>query len=252
MAAKSAHEAAKAKAAKEKKILIALVVPLAIALFFAYHTVTKLHSSAAPTAVAPAATPATATTASSSSTASSTPATTVSGTPVSATLPTAPAPPPDAGKLSRLTLFASKDPFFDAGPKVAASSGQSGSQGKQSKQSKQSKQPAAPPAAAVIGVNGHLMAVSLGQAFPVTKDSTTNGIFRLVGLTAKTAKVAVVGGSYTTGAHALTLTVDSVVSLVNTADGKRYTLVLYPPNTPTPGVTQATPPTTSTTTTTGP
>jgi hypothetical protein len=234
MAAKSAHEAAKAKAAKEKKILIALVVPLAIALFFAYHTVTKLHQSTAPTAVAPAATPAKATTA------SATPATTVAtGTPISATLPSAPVPPPDAGKLSRLSLFSSKDPFFDSGPHVASSSDQS------QQQSKQAKQKAVPPAAAVIGVNGRLSDVSVGQVFPATKDPATNGIFRLVALTAKTAKVAVVGGSYTTGAHALTLSVDSVVTLVNTADGKRYTLVLYPQGTPAPGASP-------TTTTTGP
>ncbi|MGH3008494.1 MAG: hypothetical protein ACRDLM_03690 [Gaiellaceae bacterium] len=246
MAAKSAHEAAKAKAAKEKKILIVLAVPLAIALFFAYHTVTKLHKSSAPEVVAPAATPGTATTASSSTT----PATTVAtGTPVSATLPTAPAPPPDAGKLSRLTLLSSKDPFFDQGPHVTAAGGSSTKQTNQSTQPKQ-KTASVPPASAVIAVNGRLSLVAVGEVFPLTKDSATNGIFRLVGLTAKSAKVAVVGGSYTTGARALTLTVNSVVTLLNTADGKRYTLILYPPGTPTPGATQTTG--APTTTTTGP
>lgn len=229
MAAKSAHEAAKAKAAKEKKILIALVLPLLVALFFAYHTVSKLHQSAAPEVVAPAANADTGATASSPP--STSPAAT--GTPVSETLPTAPTPPPDAGKLTRMTLLAAKDPFFDAGPKVAAAAGQ------QQKQAKQAKQKAVPPAAAVIGVNGRLSVVSVGQAFPATKDAATNGVFRLIGLTAKSAKVAVVGGSYTTG-HALTLTVNSVVTLVNTADGKRYTLVLYPQGTPAPGATQTT------------
>jgi hypothetical protein len=246
MAPKSAHEAAKAKAAKEKKILIVLAVPLAIALFFAYHTVTKLNHSSAPEAVAPAATPTSAASAS-----STTPTATVSnGTPVSATLPTAPAPPPDAGKLSRMTLLSTKDPFFDAGPKVTASGG-SGGQTQTQNQSTQPKQKAVPPADAVISVNGRIALVSVGQAFPVTKNPATNGVFRLVGLTAKTAKVAVVGGSYTTGAHVLTLTVNSVVTLLNTADGKRYTLVLYPVGTPAPGATQATA-TTTTTTTTGP
>lgn len=245
MAKKSAHEAAKAKAAKEKKILIALVVPLAIALFFAYHTVSKLHQSSAPEAVAPAATPATGTTA-----ASTTPTATVStGTPVSATLPIAPAPPSDAGKLTRMTFLASKDPFFDGGPH-ATTGGGGNTNSKPQKQSKQSKQSAAPPADAVIGVNGRLAVVAVGQAFPATNDPTTNGVFRLVGLTAKAAKVAVVGGSYTTGAHALKLTMNSVVTLVNTADGKRYTLVLYPPDTPAPGASQQTATTTTTTTTT--
>jgi hypothetical protein len=245
MAAKSAHEAAKAKAAKEKKILIALAVPLAAALFFAYHTVTKLHQPAAPVVVAPAATPATVTNAS-----STTPTATVAtGSPISATLPVAPAPPADAGKLTRMTLLASKDPFFDAGPQIASGSS---APAKQTKQPKQPKQKPVPPADAVIGVNGRLAVVSVGQDFPVTNDPATNGVFRLVGLTAKAAKVAVAGGSYTTGAHALKLTVNSVVTLMNTADGKRYTLVLYPPGTPAPGLNATTTPATATTTTTGP
>jgi hypothetical protein len=149
-----------------------------------------------------------------------------------------------------MTLLSTKDPFFDAGPKVTASGG-SGGQTQTQNQSTQPKQKAVPPADAVISVNGRIALVSVGQAFPVTKNPATNGVFRLVGLTAKTAKVAVVGGSYTTGAHVLTLTVNSVVTLLNTADGKRYTLVLYPPGTPAPGATQATA-TTTTTTTTGP
>jgi hypothetical protein len=239
MAKKSAHDAARTKAAKEKKILIALVVPLGIALFFAYHTVTKLHQSQAPVAVAPAATPATATTPAS---APSTPTATVStGTPVSATLPIAPTPPADAGKLTRMSFLATKDPFYDQGPHVAAASASSTSQ----QQAKQPKQKAVPPAAAVIAVNGRLSSVAVGQVFPAAKDPATNGVFRLVGLTAKAAKVAVVGGSYTNGSHTLTLTVNSVVTLVNTADGKRYTLVLYPQGTPAPGASP-------TTTTTGP
>jgi hypothetical protein len=243
MAAKSAHDAARAKAAKERKILIALVVPLAIALFFAYHTVTKLHQPQAPVAVAPAATPATATTPAS---APATPTATVAtGTPVSATLPIAPTPPPDAGKLRRMSFLATKDPFYDQGPHVAAASASSKSQ----PPAKQPKQKAVPPAAAVIAVNGRLSSVAVGQVFPATKDPATNGVFRLVGLTAKVAKVAVVGGSYTNGSHALTLTVNSVVTLVNTADGKRYTLVLYPAGTVVPG---APAPAAPTTTTTGP
>lgn len=251
MARKSAHDAARAKAAKEKKILIALTVPLALALFFAYHTVTKLNRSSAPeAAVAPAATPSTATTTTPASTPSATPAPAVAtGTPVSATVPLAPTPPADAGKLTRMTIFASKDPFYDQGPHVATTST---SQKGQQKQAKQPKQKAPPPTAAVIAVNGHVTAVALGQIFPATKDPATNGVFRLVGLTAKAAKVAVVGGSYTNGSHALTLTVNSVVTLVNTADGKRYTLVLYPPGTVVPGAPPVTTTPATTTTTTGP
>ncbi|HLX31143.1 MAG TPA: hypothetical protein VKR79_00080 [Gaiellaceae bacterium] len=236
MAPKTAHDAAKAKAAREKKILLALVVPLVVAVFFAYHTINKLHQSAS-TTTPPAAT---------------TPATTVStGTPVSATTPASTVAsfatlPSDTGKLTRLPLLSAKDPFHDQGPRVAAATvAQTASKSTNTKQAK--KQPAAPPTSAVISVNGHLASVSLGAQFPVTNDPATNGIFRLVGLTAKSAKIAVAGGSYANGKNTLTLTVDSVVTLVNQADGKRFTLVLYPQGTPAPGATSTT--TTSTTTT---
>lgn len=241
MAAKTAHEAARKKAAKEKKILIALAFPLLIAVVFAYHTMSKLHQSAAPQVVAPAATPS----GTSAPGTGTTPATTVpAGTPVSDTIPVAPTTAPDTGKLGGLSMLATKDPFFDGGPKVAAATSSAQPQ-QQQRQSKPGKQKVVPPTAAVISVNGKVSAVTVGTAFPVSKDPALNGVFRLVSLTAKTAKIAVVGGSYTNGSRTLTLTVDSVVTLVNTADGRKYTLVLYPPGTPVPGATQ-------TTTTTGP
>jgi hypothetical protein len=52
-----------------------------------------------------------------------------------------------------------------------------------------------------------------------------------VSLTATTATVAVAGGSYASGSQTLTLHVNKPVTLVNTADGTRYTLVLYPQGT---------------------
>ncbi len=240
MPVKNAHEAAHAKAAKEKKVLLALAPLLLIAAFFAYHTLSKLHSSSSSATPPAATTPAT-----------TTPAATVStGTPVSATTPVAPIvnPPATSGKLSRLPLLGAKDPFHDQGPHATVAAATNTNSGSKSKQTK--KTPAPPPTSAVIAVNGHLVSVAVGAIFPVTKDPSTDGIFKLVSLTAKSAKVAVVGGSYTSGAHALTLQVDSVVTLVNTADGKRYTLILYPPGTPVPGAPQPT--TTTTTTTTGP
>lgn len=215
-------------------MLFALAPLLLVAAFFAYHTLSKLHSSSS-TTPPPAAT---------------TSATTVpTATPVSETTPAATTftpivTPAAAGKLTRLPSFSPKDPFHDQGPRTsvaAATQPQTGSKTK--------KTPAAPPTTAVIAVNGRLASVVVGAIFPVTKDAATNGVFRLVSLTAKAAKVAVVGGSYTSGKHALTLGVDSVVTLVNTADGKRYTLILYPQGTPVPG---APPTTTPATTTTGP
>ena len=56
-------------------------------------------------------------------------------------------------------------------------------------------------------------------------------MFQLVSLTNTSAKVAVAGGSYATGAATLTLKVNVPVTLVNTADGTRYTLELYPQGT---------------------
>jgi hypothetical protein len=240
MASKTAHDAARAKAAKQKKLLLALSPLLLLAFFFAYHTMSKLHSpqSAAPP---PAAT---------------TPAAPVSdGTPVSATTPSSAtplvAPPAGTGKLGGLGNLATKDPFHDQGPQATGSSGSTSTDGASSKTAK-TKVSIPPPASAVISVNGHLASVAVGQIFPATKDPTTNGIFRLKKLTAKTAKVAVVGGSYTNGSNVLTLTVNSIVTLVNTADGKRYTLILYPQGTPAPGGASPATTTTTTTTTTGP
>jgi hypothetical protein len=56
-------------------------------------------------------------------------------------------------------------------------------------------------------------------------------MFQLVALTATVAKVAVAGGSYASGAPTLTLKVNTPVTLVNTADGTRYTLTLLPQGT---------------------
>lgn len=245
MAAKSAHDAARAKAAKQKKILVLLALPLLVAIFYAYHTITGLHhSSSEPVTPAAATTPG-----------SSVPA----GTTQSATAAAAAAPlvAPTPTGIDSLTLLAAKDPFHDAGPHVSASSSPNtgklagaggGGGGKQKKTKPQvtAAPPAAPPTSAVIAVNGRVADVALGTIFPLTNNPATYGIFRLVGLTQKSAKVAVVGGSYASGAHTLTLRVNVAVTLVNTADGKRYTLVLYPQGSIAPGAT-----TTTTTTTPG-
>jgi hypothetical protein len=250
MPSKKDHEAARAKAKKEKKVLLGLAPLFLVAVFFAYHTLTKINRSSEPTptsaAVAvPAANPRSATTPSAGGTApaTTTPATATpaTGMPIAITIPA-------GGKLTRLGLFSVKDPFHDQGPRLTSSSSSPDaakkSKDKAKAHAKPKKGPAAPPTAAVIAVNGHLMSVPVGAVFPTTKDPATNGVFRLVGLTARSAKVAVAGGSYANGSHTLTLTVNSVVTLVNTADGKRYTLVLYPPKTTVPG--------TPTTTSTGP
>jgi hypothetical protein len=61
-----------------------------------------------------------------------------------------------------------------------------------------------------------------------------------VSLTQKSAKVAIAGGSYADGAPAMTLTVGTPVTLQNTADGTRYTLLLEPQGTQVPASTTPT------------
>ena len=73
--------------------------------------------------------------------------------------------------------------------------------------------------------------VSTGSDFPA---SAATPLFELVSLTAKTAQVAIAGGSYSSGQATLTLQVNKPVTLVNTADGTRYTLLLMPQGTVAP------------------
>ena len=99
---------------------------------------------------------------------------------------------------------------------------------------------APPPSSAVISVNGVSESVNTRGIFPISNPNpTSNGLFELVSLTAKTATVSVVGGSYASGSQTLKLTVNKPVTLVNTADGTRYTLVLYAQGTPAPIATPA-------------
>jgi hypothetical protein len=78
----------------------------------------------------------------------------------------------------------------------------------------------------VISVNGTSESVVSGSNFPAASP-----VFQLLSLTATTAKISVVGGSYASGAGTLTLQVNKSVTLVNTADGTRYTLLLMPQGT---------------------
>ena len=71
--------------------------------------------------------------------------------------------------------------------------------------------------------------MSSGSNFP-----STNPIFLLQSVTSTQAKVAIAGGSYATGQQTLTLSVNKPVTLVNTADGTRYTLILLPQGTVVP------------------
>jgi len=95
----------------------------------------------------------------------------------------------------------------------------------------------------VISVNGASESVASGSNFPAASP-----VFQLLSLTATTAKISVVGGSYASGAGTLTLKVNKPVTLVNTADGTRYTLLLMPQGTQASGPAVAAPGSTTTTT----
>ena len=80
---------------------------------------------------------------------------------------------------------------------------------------------AAAPTAARISVNGTSELVDLSKTFP-----SADPVFRLVALTRTTAKIGIAGGSLSTGDGTTTLTRGKKVTLMNTADGTRYELVL--------------------------
>jgi hypothetical protein len=155
------------------------------------------------------------------------------------------------GQLASFSRFESKDPFSQQvkatdGAQSSASGSGSASGSKSgaatsagttagSGSTGSGAQPA--PVSAVISVNGTLMAVSVGTDFPQPTPSapTATPLFHLVSLTSTTAKVAIAGGSYTSGASAVTLRVNKPVTLMNTADGSRFKLILKPQGTPVAG-----------------
>ena len=82
-------------------------------------------------------------------------------------------------------------------------------------------QPAPSPTAARISVNGTRELVDLSKTFP-----SSDPVFRLVALTRTTAKIGIAGGSLSSGDGTTTLTKGKKVTLMNTADGTRYELIL--------------------------
>ena len=254
---KTTADTAKDKAAKQKKILILLVVVLAGAIAYAMHTMSSLNSGSTggaskPQAVAagqiapPTSAPAAATGALPA--APSLAATPLPVDPAAAAAPTGTdssslvsvvVPKASQGQLESFTRFASKDPFA-AGLPSAPSSGSgtkgSGSSGSGSTPAPPPAPPSPPPSSAVISVNGSSESVSSGLNFPAANPvASANGLFQLVSVSAHTVKVAIVGGSYAGGSPTVTLKENKPVTLVNTADGTRYTLVLYPQGTVAPG-----------------
>jgi hypothetical protein len=163
---------------------------------------------------------------------------------------------PASGQLVSFGRFASKDPFaqqVDLSPGAGApSSGGSGGSGTPKPVppvGPLGPSPGAPaakplPTTASISVNGIAETVSVGVDFPVAAP-----VFHLVALTATSAKIAIVGGSYADGAATVTLKKGKTLTLENTSDGSRYVLRLIALD-PVVSATPATTTTTQTSTTT--
>jgi len=91
--------------------------------------------------------------------------------------------------------------------------------------------------AATISVNGVQETVSVASDFPAAAP-----LFRLVKLAAKSAKISIAGGTLATGAPTVTLELGKSLTLMNTADGTRYVLILVSTAaTPAAGATTPTP-----------
>jgi hypothetical protein len=177
----------------------------------------------------------------------------------SGSLASAPAPVLADGQLTSFSRFASKDPFSQqlsekgstpAGSSSGASggSGSGSSSGGGTSSSGGGRASAPTPGTAVISVNGTLYTVAVGSNFPEASSSDPSivPLFHLISVTAHTAKISIVGGSYANGAPAVTLRENKAVTLMNTADGTRYKLILKPVGT---AVQSAAPPTSTTSTT---
>jgi hypothetical protein len=265
--AKPKLDRAQEKARKQKRLAAVLGVFLVLVLVYEVpHTMKLMNKKAkAPVVNTSATSPAAATPSTPSASTPSTPAAAAA----SSTVPAASSPAstggliaavqvtPDPGQLTEFQRFASKDPFLQSVQKSAgaATAGTTGGKGTTAKPAAKKKSPsvpkappAPPPTIAVISLNGELMSVTVGTTFP-TAGATfgrVGSIFRLDALTQNTAKISIVGGSYADGAPALTLTVGKPITLQNTADGTRYTLILEPPGTQIPTTTTTTSPTSTT------
>ena len=144
------------------------------------------------------------------------------------------------GQLASFSRFASKDPFAQqlsderktspAPTKTGSKSGSAATGGSTGGGSR----PA--PGSAVISVNGTLYSVTVGTDFPQASAADPNAVplFHLVSLSAHSARISIAGGSYSNGAATVTLTENKPVTLMNTADGTRYKLILKPQGTNVP------------------
>jgi hypothetical protein len=249
-----AVDAKAAKAKRQKKLAIGGGVLLLLLL--AYQVPKTLKMLNPPPPARPAAAPQPA--AGSTNAVSAAPV--AGGSPVALVLSAPVSPQVQSGQLSRLSpRFSGKDPFRQqlsdatatpasaapaAGPAPAAAPKRPQTQPQQpasvrvvpaAPAAPAAPKPTAKPSAkapagkkaapvyrsATISLNGTKEDVDVGSDFP-----SGSPLFHLVALGAKTARIAVAGGSFASGAPTLTLHEGRPLTLANVADGTRYTLVL--------------------------
>ncbi len=210
MAPKAAQERANKKAAKQKKLLILLALPMLGALVYAYTTMSSLGGK--PQVAAPP-----------------TAATAPAGSTPTAGTPAAPVTPGIAAvqvtPLNSFTTLGVKDPFHDHGPNPGATPKPKSTSGKtkgKSSSGSTSKQPSAPLTGAVISINGKKLALALGAEFGQAPGLSGVSLFRLVKVTPKTALIGVVGTQ-----QQFTLHVKKPLKLEQQG-GWSYTLILEP------------------------
>jgi hypothetical protein len=143
------------------------------------------------------------------------------------------APVRTKSQLYSFDMFAGKDPF------VQQVDTQSGSSGSSSTGTSAPTSSAPPPTAsttsvqqtsartlagsgvATIAVNGKTETVRVGKSFP-----SANPVFTLVSLAHGVARIGIANGSYTSGAQTVRLSSGRSLTLVDTANGVRYTVRL--------------------------
>lgn len=224
-----------AKDKRMKKIAIGGAVLLVAVL--AFEVPKMLHKSGSSTASPP---PTTTTTAGASTT--PTPTTTPAGTAAAALTPTAASTKladsdlnPTWGKaqLFSFSHFTGKDPFVQQVNTAPTTSGGTGSGSKGSGStpsgggtlaaatSHKPTRTLAANGAARISVNGRVQIVRPGASFP-----SANPLFKLVSVTHGVARIGIASGSYTSGARTVSLATGRSLTLVDSADGIRYSIRL--------------------------
>ncbi len=233
----------KAKAKRQKIfVVVGLVLLAAILAVTLPSTLKQLNpprtdtapspAAAAPAPVAAAVTPAPGTLAPPTLAGSNpTPAATavVAGTVISSDAPAA----ASTAKLVSFNLFVSKDPFVQQVSATGSTpTGAATTTGTATApttpppptpppSSTAPAPPSAPPTSAVISVNGVSATVAVGKTFPA---SAPQPYFQLVSVNRNGAKIGIAGGSLSNGQNTVTVPVGKSVTLMNTADGTKFTI----------------------------